>query len=414
MDTNEEKIAGTNLTTVPEYSQTAVGLAELSRRLKGLVFDVTTKQGMKQAKEARAEARKLRTTLEAKRKEIKAPALERCRQIDEEAKRITGEIVALEEPIALQIENEEARAEAERLAELKKEQDRVDGHKARIQFYRDLPGTMIGWPSSRIASALEKYPPIDEANLPDAEEFAQESDDAYNACRARIQEMLKGAKSAEEQAERVRQQEIELEQMRERNAQLEREAEERRQVQEREEQAKREAAEHAERERLSSITMAIASIRSHAVYSGRLTSAELADRYELARAENPELLSFDFAEFHEDAMQAWRDTCETLEATLNRTRQLEQEAAERAEADRIERQRLADEAAENARKAEQAEQERQEAVRKAEAQRRASLTIEKAATALLQRVQREGHGTWPEAIDLGEVLAKGEMKAKRA
>lgn len=56
----------------------------------------------------------LRTSLEAKRKELKAPALERSRLIDSEAKRIESEIRSLEDPIDALITAEEQRRERER------------------------------------------------------------------------------------------------------------------------------------------------------------------------------------------------------------------------------------------------------------------------------------------------------------
>lgn len=88
--TEDIKDAGSNMTAIAEYTQTAAGLAELRQKHQGVVYDVTVPKEMKAAKEARAELRTLRTDLEKKRVEIKAPALERCRLIDEEAKRPTG------------------------------------------------------------------------------------------------------------------------------------------------------------------------------------------------------------------------------------------------------------------------------------------------------------------------------------
>ena len=76
-------------TTIQEYSATESALADLAQRFKGVVYDVTTKQGMEDAKKGRAELRTYRTDLEKMRKEIKAPALLRCNQIDSEAKRFT-------------------------------------------------------------------------------------------------------------------------------------------------------------------------------------------------------------------------------------------------------------------------------------------------------------------------------------
>ena len=103
-------------TAITEYSTTTAALATLNERLKGIVYDVTTTKGMDSAKKDRRELVVLRTSLEAKRKEIKAPALAHCKLIDDEAKRITGELLALETPINQQIKEEEARKEAERMA----------------------------------------------------------------------------------------------------------------------------------------------------------------------------------------------------------------------------------------------------------------------------------------------------------
>lgn len=61
---------------------------DLRARFGGVAFDLTTTKGDKEARAARMELVKLRTSLEAKRKELKAPALERSRMIDSEAKRI--------------------------------------------------------------------------------------------------------------------------------------------------------------------------------------------------------------------------------------------------------------------------------------------------------------------------------------
>lgn len=84
---------------IAEYNQTAAALAELRTRYVR-PYDVSTTAGMTEAKAARAEIRGYRVALEKTRVEIKAPALERTRLIDAEAKRITAELLAIEEPIA--------------------------------------------------------------------------------------------------------------------------------------------------------------------------------------------------------------------------------------------------------------------------------------------------------------------------
>ena len=90
-------------TEIAEYSVTTAALAELRQRFGNVAFDLTTTKGDKEARAARLELVRLRTSLEAKRKELKAPALERSRLIDAEAKRITAAIDELEAPIDEQI-----------------------------------------------------------------------------------------------------------------------------------------------------------------------------------------------------------------------------------------------------------------------------------------------------------------------
>src|ERR1700735_1712669 len=96
---------------IVEYSETQAALAVLAERYHGVTYDVTQPKEMQQAKEARAELRGLRGALDKKRQLIKAPALERCRLIDAEAKRITEALSALEDPIDGQIKAEERRKE---------------------------------------------------------------------------------------------------------------------------------------------------------------------------------------------------------------------------------------------------------------------------------------------------------------
>jgi colicin import membrane protein len=103
-------------TSIQEYSRTDAALSELCRRYQGATYQVQTSDGMKAAKEARAKLRGYRIDLEQIRKEIKAPALQRCQQIDSEAKRITMHLRMLEDPIDKVIASEEGRREADKRA----------------------------------------------------------------------------------------------------------------------------------------------------------------------------------------------------------------------------------------------------------------------------------------------------------
>ena len=146
-------------TQVAEYSQTAAGLAELRNRLANVVHDVTTTAGMEAARKDRRECVGLRTSLEAKRVELKAPALERCKLIDAEAKRITGEIWSLESPIDSTIKVEEDRKAREKAEREQKERQRIAEIHRRIEFIRSRVVELIGESSADVQAVMAQMEP---------------------------------------------------------------------------------------------------------------------------------------------------------------------------------------------------------------------------------------------------------------
>lgn len=95
------------------YSPTEQAIAawrEQFMRLK--IRDLKDAEGYKAVHEARMVVKDARVSIEKKRKELKADALEYGRKVDAEAKRIT----ALIEPIELHLQTEESRIDAEREA----------------------------------------------------------------------------------------------------------------------------------------------------------------------------------------------------------------------------------------------------------------------------------------------------------
>jgi colicin import membrane protein len=117
---------------IAEYRPTEAALADLRTKYTAVVYDVTDPKTMVQAKAARKELRDVRVALEAERVRIKAPSLQRSRDIDSEAKRITAELEALEDPIDAQIKSEEGRKAAEKEAAEQAERDRVAAINARF------------------------------------------------------------------------------------------------------------------------------------------------------------------------------------------------------------------------------------------------------------------------------------------
>lgn len=227
----------TEATTITEYSATEAALAELRQQYQGIVFDVATTKGDKEARAARQELVKLRTSLEAKRKEIKAPALAYASAIDSEARRITAEIRALEEPIDQQIKQEEERKAAEKAERERIEQERVSAIKRKIDALRNLPVDSTADSSAELAATLAD---LKEYQITEAEfaEFKQEADDLCSNVVETLERMHAAALAREEEAERQAAERAELERLR--RKQEEREAAERA---EREEEARKLAAE---------------------------------------------------------------------------------------------------------------------------------------------------------------------------
>jgi len=190
------------VTEIAEYSQTAAALSDLRHRYSGVAFNVTTTKGMDEAKKARQEVKGYRTALEAKRKEIKAPALERCRLIDDEAKTITAALLELEEPIDQQIKAEEARKEAEKAAKAEAERKRVAVHIDGIQQIRAHLSDCAGASSDAIALSIKEVEQYECG--PAWEEFQGQAQDAKNDTLDKLREMHDAAVANEAEQARIK------------------------------------------------------------------------------------------------------------------------------------------------------------------------------------------------------------------
>ena len=169
---------------ITEYSTTTAAL-EILRAKYAAPFDVSTSKGMSQAREARAEIRGYRTALEKLRVELKAPALERTRLIDAEAKRITAELLQIEEPISQQIKDEEARKEAEREEKRKVESLRLARIHTRIYDIAALPSRLTGKSAVELRAALESAL-IMEIDTAEFDEFAEQARDTLAKAQEEI------------------------------------------------------------------------------------------------------------------------------------------------------------------------------------------------------------------------------------
>jgi hypothetical protein len=191
------------------YSRTEAAIAELKARYSGARFDLTTTAGDRAARAARLELVRLRTSLDAKRKDFKAPALEFGRRIDSEAKRLEGEILALETPIDEQIKAEESRRAAEKAERDRIEAARVAEHMACINEIRAAATGHGAASSASLAAAIEAVAALD-VSAERYEEFAPQAVAAQAQTLATLTAMHAGAVEREAEAARLAAERAEL------------------------------------------------------------------------------------------------------------------------------------------------------------------------------------------------------------
>ena len=200
----------TVVTEIAEYRQTAAALSDLRHRFRGVAFKVATTKGMDEAKKARQEVKGYRTALENKRKEIKAPALERCRLIDDEAKTITAALLEIEEPIDQQIKAEEARKEAEKAAKAEAERQRVAAIRTQIDAIKNHAAFAVGKSADAVLKILSGVEGFDigedfQEFRPEAEQAKAETLDKIKALHeAQVQHEAEQARITAERAELAR------------------------------------------------------------------------------------------------------------------------------------------------------------------------------------------------------------------
>ena len=209
---------------IAEYNETAAALAVL-RDKYCTVFDVKTAKGMTAAREARAEVKGYRVALEKLRVEIKAPALERTRLIDSEAKRITAELLAIEEPIDQQIKAEETRKAEEKAAKERAEAARVAAIQARIAAIRGSVTAAVNKPSTFTADLMTKIHAL-QVTAEEFAEFLSNAEAAKDETMESLAILLAEQQAHEAEQARIKAEREELERLRKQDE--ERQAEQRR------------------------------------------------------------------------------------------------------------------------------------------------------------------------------------------
>ena len=402
-------------TAIAEYSVTAAALSELRSRLAGVAYDVSTGRGLDIAKKDRAEVRTLRVALEAKRVELKAPALERSRLIDAEAKALTAELVALEKPIDDQIKAEEARKAVERAEREQAEREAAARTQIAIDHIRSIVLTAIGLRSSAIQSLVDNLQSV-EITIDAFGDRAGEAAQAKTQAMVKLADMHAAALAAEAEAQRLEAERVELARLRvEQDARDK--AERERVAAEQVAVAKKLADDRAAFDKLQAAAKVEQDRRDAEAKKARDTEDRLARE---SRAAEDKRIADARAALEADQRKAREERDVKVEAA----RKVTQDALDEAAA--IERKRLDNEA--TARRAEVqriadeclAEAERFEAAAAKESKRK--LTLYAAAPAMLNALevvrdayddcQRDGIATFPESarhvIGAAITLATGE------
>ncbi len=186
-------------TEITEYSETALALDDLKKRLS-TVPDYSNAEGYAEGEEGRKELKGYRVALDKKRKELGAEARKHLELINGEAKKINNVIVGLENPFIEAKKAEDDKAERMRLEEAEKEQKRIESIEVDIRWMKDLVNCIQDVESIRFAiNAAEKF----DANEEKHQEFLEVIALAKEATLQELNKMLGLALAREEKAAQV-------------------------------------------------------------------------------------------------------------------------------------------------------------------------------------------------------------------
>jgi len=193
-----EEIVKGNPSPVEPYRDFEVEVARATARYDGVRYDVEVDADRDGATRAVRELTRMRTALEKKRKEIKAPALRYCEQIDSEAKRITALIADIENPIKALLEARERRIAEETAARERAAAARRTNFEASIASIRNHPAVFHSATAEEIREAIANVASIDVATF---EEFAAAAAAARQQTLAALIEMENRASAAKAAAQ---------------------------------------------------------------------------------------------------------------------------------------------------------------------------------------------------------------------
>ena len=293
---------------ISEYSEFQAKLAEF----KSEVPDASTKDGYNRAKEVKGVLTSIRTAIETKRKEYKAPILQLGKMIDSEAKRIIQEVKEVEDPfheaykaiddekkrIKLEIENRfvEIKGMASKAIECDSSDiiESMINDLAEYDVSKETFGRRVDEASALVAQTLERLSELHAKQVTTEQERIRVEQE-----RLELEKLRKEAAEREAEQERIRKEEeqrLERERIEKQAAEQARLQEQQRQEQERlrieqqareaeerEKQAKRDA-ELAEQRRIEEVRLAEEKIKL-AEEQAKRDAEEAAEKARLAEVQ---------------------------------------------------------------------------------------------------------------------------------
>lgn len=337
-----------------EYGVTEAALADLAERYKEP--DASTDEGYEHCKDGCRELTAVRTAIETRRKDLKAPAINWGRDVDKRAKDIVRRVKEIEAPV---------RAEKERIDEIKQtearkaaeaEQQRVDGIMADIEQIaatareQNIDATAadyqqhIKWLGALVISELSFAEFVDEANTARDAALFKFTQWHEQAVKREADDVRRKQEQAEldRQKKKLDKQKVEQEAEAQRIKDEQREADERKAADEKEARQATERAEEsrklAEENRIINIRSAIEIKRTIPNRASGSSSAALEGLITAEKAAEPTLADFD--EFLTEAKAVWLESIKTLRIMVKNEREAEEKTRREEEARLPDKQKL--------------------------------------------------------------------------
>lgn len=199
-------------TDIVEYQPHEQAIKALEERFKDVVYDVSTPEGLAQAKTDRVAIRDVRYALQNTTKEVLGPyqaavkaAQARVNQVKDFGASLAERVRVIEDPVDTLIKDEEDRQKREKEEKAEAERLRIDSIQRKVAHFRNVGSTLVTSASSDIEAMLTRLK--DSIILPcDYAEFEAEATIARDQAIDQLEILLKSAIQREDGERRMREQ----------------------------------------------------------------------------------------------------------------------------------------------------------------------------------------------------------------